>query len=114
LNGFSFVDERVLQRLSAAVLAARGDRTQREFAALMGVAQSTVQGWESRKNYPSLEGIEKIAQIRGERPEEFVAYLYGRSISAADSVPVEVQISAMTRQEVSLVAKAVADWLAHS
>jgi transcriptional regulator with XRE-family HTH domain len=91
------VDEAVLKRLSKAVLEARGDRSQREFAELLDVAQSTVQSWENGKNTPSLENMEKIARIRGQLPEEFVAYLYGRQGEAS----LQDRINAMSQSEIA-------------
>lgn len=91
------VDEAVLKRLAKAVLEARGGRSQREFAELLDVAQSTVQSWENGKNTPSLENMEKIARIRGQLPEEFVAYLYGREGEAS----LQDRINSMSQLEVA-------------
>ncbi len=104
------MNEAVLQRLAQSVLEARGERSQREFAQLIGVAQSTVQSWENAKNTPSLENLEKIASIRGQLPEEFVAFLYGRSIG--QSLPLEEQISRMSCKQVSTLMNAIAARLA--
>jgi transcriptional regulator with XRE-family HTH domain len=73
------VDEGFLGRLAIAVLEARGKMSQREFAEVLKVSQSTVQQWENGKNVPSLENLEKIARIKGMLVEDFVAYLYGRN-----------------------------------
>jgi transcriptional regulator with XRE-family HTH domain len=73
------VDEGVLSRLAVAVQEARGDRSQREFALVLKVSQSTVQQWENGKNVPSLENLEKIALMKGMLVEDFVAYLYNRT-----------------------------------
>jgi len=104
------VNEAALQRLAQAVLESRGERSQREFSALIGVAQSTVQSWENARNVPSLENIEKIAAIQGQLPEEFVAYLYGRSIGR--SLPLEEQIGRMSCKQVSTLMNAIASRLA--
>lgn len=73
------MDEGFLGRLAIAVLEARGKMSQREFAEVLKVSQSTVQQWENGKNVPSLENLEKIARIKGMLVEDFVAYLYGRN-----------------------------------
>lgn len=104
------VDEAALQRLAQAVLQARGALSQRDFAKSMGVAQSSIQGWENAKNTPSLENLEKIARMRGQLPEEFVAFLYGRSIGY--SLPLEEQISRMSCKQVATLMTAIADRLA--
>lgn len=75
---------------------------------MLGVAQSTVQSWENCRNVPNLENLEKLAEIRGELPEEFVAFLYGRSLSES---PIELRIKGMSRRQVARVTAAVADWL---
>ncbi|MFM7450079.1 MAG: helix-turn-helix transcriptional regulator [Leptolyngbyaceae cyanobacterium] len=75
----SGVDEGVLSRLAVAVQEARGDRSQREFALMLKVSQSTVLQWENGKNVPSLENLEKIALMKGMLVEDFVAYLYNRT-----------------------------------
>ncbi|HEY9631010.1 MAG TPA: helix-turn-helix transcriptional regulator [Coleofasciculaceae cyanobacterium] len=103
------MDEVVLKRLSEAVLLARGDRSQREFSRALGVAQSTIQAWENGRNTPSLENLEKLARIRGDLPESFLAYLYGRSVGEA--LPIEQQIEVMSCQQISKVMKQVADRL---
>lgn len=111
VNGRSVnVDEVALQRLAKSVLEARGERSQREFAQLIGVAQSTVQSWENARNTPSLENLEKIASMRGQLPEEFVAFLYGRSMG--QSLPLEEQISRMSSKQVSNLMNAIAARLA--
>lgn len=73
------MDEGFLGRLAIAVQEARGKMSQREFAEVLGVSQSTVQQWENGKNVPSVENLEKIARIKGMLVEDFVAYLYGRN-----------------------------------
>lgn len=104
------MDEIVLKRLADAVVLARGDRSQREFSRALGVAQSTIQAWENGRNTPSLENLEKLARIRGELPESFVAYLYGRSVG--QGLPLDQQIEVMSCQQLSKVMMQVADRLA--
>ena len=54
--------------------------TQKEFANFLGIGQSTLSMWESGKVTPDLENLEKLAEVWGKTPEEFVAYLYGRKL----------------------------------
>ncbi|PSB29960.1 hypothetical protein C7B82_10255 [Stenomitos frigidus ULC18] len=102
------MDEGVLQRLATAVYAARGGRSQRVFAKVVGVSQSTVQAWENGKNIPNLENLEKLAEIRGELPEEFVAYLYGRVLTES---PLEQRVKGMARREIARLTRAIATWI---
>lgn len=105
------MDEQVLRRLAAAVLDARGDRSQREFATLLGVAQSTIQSWENAKNTPSLENLEKLAKIRNQLPEDFVAYLYGRSAHSLATEQIKAKIAVMGCAGLADLTRAIADRL---
>ena len=49
----SSVNEGFFAKLAVAVQEARGKLSQREFAEVLGVSQSTVQQWENGKNVPS-------------------------------------------------------------
>lgn len=102
------LDDGVLRRLATAVLDARGSRSQREFAKVLDVGQSTVQAWENGKNVPNLENLEKLAEIRGELPEEFVAYLYGRVLTES---PLEQRVKGMARREIARLTRAIATWI---
>jgi len=75
----SSMDDGFFKKLAVAVQEARGKLSQREFAEMLGVSQSTVQQWENGKNVPSLENLERIARIKGMLVEDFVAHLYGRT-----------------------------------
>ena len=102
------MDEGFLQRLASVVTDARESRTQREFAAMLDVGQSTVQAWENAKNVPNLANVEKLAELRGELPEEFVAYLYGRVLNES---PLEQRVKGMTRREIARLTRAIATWI---
>jgi transcriptional regulator with XRE-family HTH domain len=103
------MDEVALNRLAKAVQDLRGDSSQRELASKLGVAQSTVQSWENGKNVPNLENVEKLAAMRGQLPEEFVAYLYGREVGS--SLPIEEQIKGMSLRGLARVNRAIAERL---
>jgi transcriptional regulator with XRE-family HTH domain len=104
------LDKDALRRLSVAVRELRGKLSQRQFAEELQVAQSTVQGWETAKNTPNLDNLEKLAVRRGQLPEEFVAYLYGRSVGS--SLPIDQQIMAMNCRGLARIQRAIADKLA--
>jgi transcriptional regulator with XRE-family HTH domain len=91
------VDEAVLRRYAEAVKDARGQRSQREFAELLSVSQSTVHNWEKAKTAPDLEGVEKIARIRGQLPEELLTEIYGRKAEAS----LQERVEAMSDKELA-------------
>ena len=74
------LDKEGKKRLGEIVRQLRKNLTQKEFANLLGIGQSTLSMWESGKVTPDLENIEKLAEVWGKKPEEFVAYLYGRKL----------------------------------
>ena len=74
------LDNKGKRRLGDIVRQLRKDLTQKEFADALGIGQSTLSMWESGKVTPDLENLEKLANVWGKTPEEFVAYLYGRKL----------------------------------
>lgn len=105
-----FVDEQVLQRLAAATQEARADLSQREFALVLGVSQSTVQSWENGKNLPNLENLEKLARMRGMLVEDFVAFLYGRT-RGLTSKDILDRVEVMPSKDFAQVLRVMADRL---
>ena len=103
-EGFPVMDEVVLKRYAEAVKEARGKRSQREFSELLGVAQSTVHNWENAKNAPDLDGLEKIARIRGQLPEELLTEIYGRKREAS----LQERIEEMDDEEIAWLMMLVA------
>ena len=111
LNGVELgcsVDDRFLGRLAVAVQEARGKLSQREFAEVLKVSQSTVQQWENGKNVPSLENLEKLARIQGMLVEDFVAYLYGRT-GGVTSKDILDRIEVMPSRDFAQVMRVMAD-----
>lgn len=102
------MDEGFLGRLAIAVQEARGKMSQREFAEVLGVSQSTVQQWENGKNVPSVENLEKIARIKGMLVEDFVAYLYGRN-RGLTSKDILDRIEVMPSRDFAQVMRVMAD-----
>lgn len=107
------MDESVLQRLAAAVLEARGELSQRKFADLLRVSQSTIQSWENGRNTPNLENLEKLARIRSQLPEDFVGYLYGRNANKGqmDLQAIKARIAVMSCPDIGEISRAIADRL---
>lgn len=48
-----------------AAVRVNADKTQDEWAELMGVAKSTVRNWESGKTIPNLQKIRKMSELSG-------------------------------------------------
>lgn len=80
------LDDEGKKRLGEVVRQLRRNQTQKEFANMLGIGQSTLSMWETGKVTPDLENLEKLADVWGKKPEEFVAYLYGRKL-LSDSLP---------------------------
>ena len=113
-NGYglvSSVNEGFFAKLAVAVQEARGKLSQREFAEVLGVSQSTVQQWENGKNVPSLENLEKIARIKGMLVEAFVAYLYGRT-GGLTSKDILDRVEVMPSQDFAQMLRVMADRMA--
>ena len=105
------MDEGFLAKLAVAVQEARGRLSQRDFAEVLGVSQSTVQQWENGKNVPSLENLEKIARIKGMLVEAFVVYLYGRT-GGLTSKDILDRVEVMPSQDFAQVLRVMADRMA--
>jgi transcriptional regulator with XRE-family HTH domain len=93
------MDEAFRKRLSDVISEIRGDLSQRDFAEKLGVAQSSVQGWEKGSNIPNLENLAKIASLRGQLPEELLAELYGRQYGV--ELPLEERVGGMTMKQLT-------------
>lgn len=82
--------------------------SQREFAEILKVSQSTVQQWEAGRNVPSLENLEKIARLKGMLVEDFVAYLYGRT-GGLTSKDILDRVEVMPSRDFAQVLRVMAD-----
>lgn len=91
------MDEDFRQRLALVVIQTRGDMNQRDFGAKLEVSQATVVGWERGQSIPTLDNLAKLATLRGQLPEEFLAELYGRTCSVDH--PLEERVKIMTRAQ---------------
>ena len=66
---------KVKNKFANVVKTLRGKKTYREFAAMMGVSHPTIKAWEEGIHKPKKKAVEKIAALRGETYQEFMAYL---------------------------------------
>lgn len=95
------------ERFSKRVKSIRGKRTQAEFAELLGVSQPTITGWEKGVNLPSLDSLERLADIVGVSPELFLASLYGRK----ELLYSNSSVASMDRHQISSLLSQVASRL---
>lgn len=54
-----------MPQIRLAAVRVNADKTQDEWAELLGVAKSTVSNWESGKTIPSLPIIRKMSELSG-------------------------------------------------
>jgi len=97
------MDHQSRLRLAQKVKALRGEASQIEFAKRLEVRQSTIASWEKATNVPTLENLEKLAELSGQLPEEFLANIYGRTISTQECPTVAFAITIMDNQEIGCV-----------
>jgi transcriptional regulator with XRE-family HTH domain len=103
------MDENFLSRLSKAVSGVRGDLSYRDMGA------SAIRQWELRENSPNLPNLERLAQARGQLPEEFLAHLYGRSIAqSSNAMGLLDRIRELPKPEVKTLTHAMIDFLTSS
>lgn len=58
-------DKETMEAIGAAIREARGDRSQAEFAGLLGVTRSTLSNYEAGRRLPNADTVELISQISG-------------------------------------------------
>lgn len=95
------MDKQSRYRLAHKVKRLRGDRSHREFGAILSVSGSTISFWENSKSIPTIENLEKLAELSNQLPEEFLAEVYGRKISTDECPPISFAITAMGNQEIA-------------
>jgi transcriptional regulator with XRE-family HTH domain len=69
-------DELAKERLARLIKELRGQRTQREFAKLLGTSYTAVQDWEKQIRLPKEENLRRIAQLKGWTHEELLCHLF--------------------------------------
>jgi transcriptional regulator with XRE-family HTH domain len=95
-------------RLKNLVKEARGERSQREFAKYLGVAQPTVSDWERGNYAPSLENTEILAKCLGITLTEFIARAEGRSV-ATDFEALLEAVNLLDWRQLAKIQRAIAD-----
>jgi transcriptional regulator with XRE-family HTH domain len=109
------MDENFLSRLSKAVSGLRGDLSYRDMGKKYGMGASAIRQWELRENSPNLPNLERLAQARGQLPEEFLAHLYGRSIAqSSNAMGLLDRIRELPKPEVKTLTHAMIDFLTSS
>ena len=103
------MDEDFRQRLAHIVTQARGDMSQRDFGDKLEIAPGTIVGWERGQTIPNLENLAKLADLRGQFPEELLAELYGRTCGS--DYPLEERVKVMTRAQLVELLTTLADQL---
>ncbi|HYX15074.1 MAG TPA: helix-turn-helix transcriptional regulator, partial [Nostoc sp.] len=71
------MDEQARKRLAEIVIQARGERSQSQFAADLGVSLGAVQNWLKGQGMPSAKNLEKIATAAGMSLEELFTEING-------------------------------------
>ena len=66
---------KVKNKFANVVKTLRGKKTYREFAEMIGVSHPTIKAWEEGIHQPKKKAVERIAALRGETYQEFMAYL---------------------------------------
>jgi len=96
-------DELAKERLAQLIKELRGQKTQREFAKLLGTSYTAVQDWEKQIRLPKDKNLERIAQLKGWTYDELVYYLFpsNRRSETTSSKPLEILIAHI--QSLSLV-----------
>lgn len=99
------------ERLALHVKRLRGKRSHREFAPLVGVAPSTISGWENGTNVPTLENFFKLAELYELLPEVLLARICGRDIVTQEAQPVTFAIHSLDNSQLSEVLIVIANKL---
>lgn len=63
------------ERLAVLIKKLRGDKSQRQFAKVLGVSYAAVRSWEESESMPGLKSLEKIADYSNQTLEELLEYL---------------------------------------
>jgi len=101
------MDAKFLQKLAQEVLQLRGDRSQRDFAKLIDASQGAVQAWEQGETCPSVDSLAKLAALRGEHVEQFIAYLCDRPFGS--QLPLKQQVRGMSLKKLAELNESIAE-----
>lgn len=81
------------ERLAWLIKELRGQRTQREFAKILGTSYTAVQDWEKQIRLPKDVNLKRIAQLKGWTEEELVRYLFLPDVGVASLDPLQLVIA---------------------
>lgn len=106
-----------LQKFAQVIKNLRGDRSQRDFAKLVGVSSPLIGKWERCENEPGHESLEKVAKLRGQSLSEFMSELQENQ-SLSNQEPFEKLlerlphlVKGLDRKQLSFLLKAIAEGL---
>lgn len=105
-------DELAKQRLARLIKELRGQRTQREFAKLLGTSYTAVQDWEKQIRLPKEENLRRIAQLKGWTHEELLCHLFLPNPGSETTLTSSLKILIAQIQNLSLMEmQALRDYL---
>ncbi len=108
------MDRDSCDRLANKVRIIRGKLKQTELATILDVSPGSVSGWENGKNIPTIENLEKLAELSNQLPEEFLAEIYGRQISTKPEPELEEQLKRLSAKRLISLLATIAALLAGS
>lgn len=80
------------ERLQKLIKKLRGERSQRQFAKVLGVSYASLRTWEEGESAPLLPNLEKIAKYINQPIEELLNYLNGDSDLDKIGVPKQLSV----------------------
>ena len=62
------------ERLAFLIKKLRGEKSQRQFAKILGVSYAAIRSWEESESMPGLTSLEKIAAYSNQSVQELLEY----------------------------------------
>ena len=81
------VDITAEERLSRLIKNLRGEKSQRQFAKVLGVSYAAIRSWEECESMPGLNSLEKIAIYSNQSLEELLNYLKENGTDKSKVIP---------------------------
>ena len=78
INSFYYsllVDHTATERIANLIKKLRGNKSQRQFARVLGVSYASIRSWEQSESMPSLQSLQLIAAYSNQRIEELLDYI---------------------------------------
>jgi transcriptional regulator with XRE-family HTH domain len=97
----SETDKLAKERLARLVRNLRGQKTQREFAKLLGTSYTAVQDWEKQIRLPKGKNLGRIAQLQGWTQEDLMRYLFLPDVHMVPSAVDPLELVMMDIQNLS-------------